>query len=320
MQAYIAKRALLFVPTLFIVLTLTFLILRIIPGDPAIMLLSGQGLTDTEFTDEDLVKMREKLGTDKHLLVQYGHWLGGIVHLDFGNSFFYESPVWDEIKITFPITLELTILALFMSTAVAVPLGVISAIKQDTLGDYVSRVITIAGIAVPNFWVAILMIYVLANVFDWLPPLGYRTFEEDPATNLQQMIFPALALTFSHIAFIGRLTRSAVLEVFREDYIRTARSKGLAEIAVISRHVLKNAMLPVITVAGYEFGRLLGGTVIIESIFNVPGMGRLLLNAITWRDFPLIQAVVVVVSVIVLVLNLGVDLIYAWINPRIRYA
>ena len=320
MQAYIAKRALLFIPTLFIVLTLTFLILRIIPGDPAIMLLSGSGLTETEFTEEDLIGMRKKLGTDRHIMVQYGNWLKGITHLDFGNSFFYESPVWDEIKLTFPITLELTILALFMSTIVAVPLGVISAIKQDTLGDYVSRVITIAGIAVPNFWVAILMIYVLANVFNWLPPLGYRTFQEDPSTNIQQMIFPALALAFSHIAFIGRLTRSAVLEVFREDYIRTARSKGLAEIAVISRHVLKNAMLPVITVAGYEFGRLLGGTVIIESIFNVPGMGRLLLEAITWRDFPLIQAVVVVVSVIVLVLNLGVDLIYAWINPRIRYA
>jgi peptide/nickel transport system permease protein len=207
-----------------------------------------------------------------------------------------------------------------LASVVAVPLGVISAINQDSWGDYATRMVTIAGIAIPNFWVAILMILFLVILFDWLPPLGYANLWEAPWTNLQQLFFPAVALGFSNMAFIARVTRSSMLEVFREDYIRTARSKGLAERVVISRHALKNALLPVVTVSGYELGRLLAGTVIIETIFTIPGMGRLLIEATTHRDYPMIQAIIVIIAVLILVLNVVMDLVYAWLNPRIRYA
>ena len=320
MQTYLVKRGLLFIPTLFIVVTLVFLILRIVPGDPAIMLLSGSSMGDDTFSQEALDKTREKLGTDRPLIVQYGTWVGGMFKLDFGNSYRYENPVWEDIRRAFPVTLELTILSLFMATVIAVPMGVYSALKQDTFADYVGRIISIGGIAVPNFWVAVLMVFILASYFDWLPPLAYETFQDDPLVNMQQMVFPVLALGFSQIALMARLTRSAVLEVLREDYIRTARAKGLAEMVVIARHALRNALLPVVTVAGYQFSTVLGGTVLIENVFDVPGMGRLLWEAINWRDFPLIQAIVVVITVIVLVINLTVDVLYAWLNPRIRYA
>ena len=315
MQAYIAKRLLLFIPTLILVTIVVFLILRIIPGDPAVALLSG----NENYTQEQLAKLRAKFGTDRPLYVQYGDWVGKMARLDFGKSYLFESPVYNDLAKRLPITLELTVMAVLLASMVAVPLGVISAIKQDTLPDYVARVITIAGIALPNFWVAILMIFFLVLLFNWIPPLGYVNLWEDPLTNLQQLIFPALALGFSNMAFIARVTRSAMLEVFREDYIRTARSKGLTERVVIGRHALKNALLPVVTVSGYEFGRLLAGTVIIEVIFLVPGMGRLLIDAIFHRDFPVVQAIIVLIAVLVLFLNMVLDLVYAWLNPRIRY-
>ncbi len=319
MQAYLAKRALLFIPTLLVVVTLVFVILRLVPGDPAVMLLSGSVGEDT-FTEEDLAKMRAKLGTDRPLIVQYGTWLGGMFKLDFGKSFHRDAPVFEAVKDKFPITLELAILSLMMATVIAVPMGVYSALKQDSISDYVLRIISITGIAVPNFWVAVLAVYILSSYFDWLPPLDYQAFQDDPLTNMKQMVFPVIALGFSQVALMARLTRSSVLEVFREDYIRTARAKGLRELVVVTRHALRNALLPVVTVAGYQFSTLLGGTVLIENIFNVPGMGDGLFDAIGHRDFPLIQAIVVVITIIVLVLNLLVDLLYAWLNPRIRYA
>jgi peptide/nickel transport system permease protein len=319
MQAYLAKRVVLFVPTLILVTAFVFLILRIVPGDPAIMLLQGAD-ADEEYTLEELNAMRAKLGTDRPMYIQYGDWVWKMLRLDFGSSYFYNNPVSEQVVKKFPITLELTVLATLLASVVAVPLGVLSAIKQDTLGDYAARLITIAGIALPNFWVAIMLIFLLVMWFNWLPPLGYTDLWEQPGTNLQQLIFPAVALGFSNMAFIARVTRSAMLEVFREDYIRTARSKGLGERAVIYRHALKNALLPVVTVSGYEFGRLIGGTVIIEVIFSVPGVGRLLIDSIFHRDFPMIQAIVMIIAVIVLALNVALDLIYAWLNPRIRYA
>jgi peptide/nickel transport system permease protein len=319
MQAYLAKRVVLFVPTLILVTAFVFLILRIVPGDPAIMLLQGAD-ADEEYTLEELNAMRAKLGTDRPMYIQYGDWVWKMLRLDFGSSYFYNNPVSEQVVKKFPITLELTVLATLLASVVAVPLGVLSAIKQDTLGDYAARLITIAGIALPNFWVAIMLIFLLVMWFNWLPPLGYTDLWEQPGTNLQQLIFPAVALGFSNMAFIARVTRSAMLEVFREDYIRTARSKGLGERAVIYRHALKNALLPVVTVSGYEFGRLIGGTVIIEVIFSVPGVGRLLIDSIFHRDFPMIQAIVMIIAVIVLALNVALDLLYAWLNPRIRYA
>ena len=319
MRVYLAKRVALFIPTLILVTAFVFLILRIVPGDPAIMLLQGAD-ADEEYTLEELNAMRAKLGTDRPMYIQYGDWIWKMLRLDFGRSYFYDNPVREQLVKRFPITLELTVLATLLASVVAVPLGVVSAIKQDTLGDYTARIITIAGIALPNFWVAIMLIFLLVMWFNWLPPLGYADLWERPLTNLQQLIFPAIALGFSNMAFIARVTRSAMLEVFREDYIRTARSKGLGERAVIYRHALKNALLPVVTVSGYEFGRLIGGTVIIEVIFSVPGVGRLLIDSIFHRDFPMIQAIVMIIAVMVLALNVALDLVYAWLNPRIRYA
>ena len=318
MQTYIVKRVLLFIPTVFLVVTLVFIILRLVPGDPAINKLAGfGGLQD--YTPEDLTTMRAKLGTDAPLITQYGEWLWGVVQLDFGDSFTFETPVWDDVKEKFPITLELTVVAMLVSGLIAVPLGVLSAVHQDTWPDYIGRLITISGIALPNFWIGVLVVYVLSNYFNWLPPLDYTDLWVDPLKNLQQIIFPALVLAMSNMAYMARITRSATLEVFREDYIRTARAKGLAEQAVIWRHTLKNALLPVITISGIQFGILMGGTVIIEKIFNIPGMGSLLINAINTRDYPQVQAVVVLITVLILAINLVVDVLYAWLNPRIRY-
>ena len=318
MPAYILKRFLLFIPTLIIVTLLVFTLLRVIPGDPALLILIGDE-GEGDYTQEQLDNLRAKLGTDRPIYVQYGDWVWKMVRLNFGVSTFYDTPITDDLIQKVPITLELTVLAMLLATIVAVPLGVVSAIKQDTLADYAARIVTIGGIALPTFWVAILMIYFLILIFGWLAPLGYVDLWEDPWTNLQQMIFPSIALGVYNMAFVARVTRSSMLEVMRDDYIRTARSKGLAESAVIYRHALKNALLPVVTVSGYEFGRLIAGTVVIEVIFLVPGMGRLLIDSIFHRDYATIQAVVVVITVAVLALNLLLDLVYAWLNPRIRY-
>ena len=319
MQAYIAKRCLLFIPTLLMATLLAFLLLRVIPGDPALVKLAGE-TGDASFTQAELHDLQVKLGTDKPLYVQYGKWVWGMLKLDFGESMFFEEPVAKDLADKFPITLELTVLSMLIATVIAVPLGLISAIKQDTPTDYIARIISITGVALPNFWVGILIVYFLVLLFAWMPPLGYADLWDDPLTNLQQFIFPALALGFFEMAFTARVTRSSMLEVYREDYTRTARGKGLAERVVIVRHALKNALLPVVTVSGYQFGRLLAGTVVIENIFMVPGMGKLLVDSVFHRDYTEVQAIVVVITVSVLILNLLLDVIYGWLNPRIRYS
>jgi peptide/nickel transport system permease protein len=319
MRTYILKRLFLFIPTLLLVTILVFVLMRLIPGDPAYLLLVGTDGSGV-FTQEQLNNLQAKLGTDRPLYVQYRDWIWDMLRWDFGISMYYDTPIAEDLSAKLPITLELTFLALLLAFGVAVPLGVISAVKQDTFGDYAARIIAIAGVAMPTFWTGILLIFVLVAVFDWLPPLGYVNLWKDPARNLQQLIFPAVALGFYNMALIARVTRSALLEVFREDYIRTARAKGLRERNVVVRHALKNAFLPVVTIAGWEIGRLVAGTVIIESIFLVPGMGRLLIDSIFHRDYTMIQAIVMVVAAIVLLLNLVVDLVYGWLDPRIRYA
>jgi len=298
---------------------LAFLLLRVIPGDPALVKLAGE-TGDSSFTQAELHDLQVKLGTDKPLYVQYGKWVWGMLKLDFGESMFFEEPVAKDLADKFPITLELTVLSMLIATVIAVPLGLISAIKQDTPTDYIARIISITGVALPNFWVGILIVYFLVLLFAWMPPLGYADLWDDPLTNLQQFIFPALALGFFEMAFTARVTRSSMLEVYREDYTRTARGKGLAERVVIVRHALKNALLPVVTVSGYQFGRLLAGTVVIENIFMVPGMGKLLVDSVFHRDYTEVQAIVMLVTVSVLILNLLLDVIYGWLNPRIRYS
>ena len=298
---------------------MVFALMRLVPGDPALLRLMGD-TGEAKFTQQQLDDLRAHLGTDRPWYVQYGDWIGGMLQLDFGLSLYTDDPIAEDLATKIPITAELVIVAMLMAVVAAVPLGIYSAVRQDTWGDYAARFIAITGIAFPNFWVGILIVYFLVRFFDWLPPLGYVSLWDNPLTNLQQIVFPAIALGFYNMALIARVTRSAMLEVLRDDYIRTARSKGLKERVVIGRHALKNAFLPVLTISGWQFGRLIAGTVLIETIFLVPGMGKLLIDSIFHRDYIMIQAIVMVVTVVVLVLNLVIDLLYAWLDPRIRYA
>ena len=318
MNTYVLKRFMLFVPTLLLVTLMVFALMRLVPGDPAELLLMGfEG--DGQYSQQQLDELRAKLGTDRPLAIQYLSWIWGMLRGDFGVSMYFDTPISEDLAAKLPITLELSAFALLLAFVVAVPLGVISAVRQDTIADYASRIIAIAGVAMPTFWIGILVVYFLVTWFDWLPPLGYANLWSDPWTNLQQMFFPAVALGFYNMALVARVTRSSMLEVFREDYIRTARSKGLRERAVIIRHALKNAFLPILTISGWQVGRLIAGTVVIETIFLVPGMGRLLVDSILHRDYTMIQSIVMVIAFMVLALNLVVDLLYAWLDPRIRY-
>ena len=317
MRQYTFKRIGLFVPTILLMTILVFFVMRVVPGDPAIALLEGDG--GGSYPQQDLENLRAELGTDRNIAAQYVSWLGGIIQRDFGDSYWFKASVMTELGNRMPRTLELAVLAITLSVLFSVPLGIVSAIKPDSWLDLGARTFTIIGIAIPNFLMAILMILLLLAVFNWLPPLGYVELWENPLKNLQQMIFPAIALAIYDMAFIGRVTRSSMMEVLREDYMRTARAKGLAERVVLVRHGLKNAFLPILTISGWQFARLFEGAVIIETIFLIPGVGRILIEAIFHRDFPMIQAVIVVIGTGVLLINLVVDLLYGWLDPRIRY-
>jgi peptide/nickel transport system permease protein len=319
MGEYAIRRVLLCIPTLLIATVLVFALFWIVPGDPALTILAGGEGDGGSVSAEQLQQLRRTLGLDRPIYIQYASWLWNVLRGDLGTSLWYKTPVWEQLKDRFLVTMELAVMAMLLAFCVAVPLGMTSAVKQDTGFDYVSRVFSTVGIALPTFWLGILMVYALASFFQWLPPLGYATVWEDPLTNLQQLVFPALTLAFHDLAFTARVTRSSMLEVMREDYLRTARAKGLLEILVIGRHALKNALLPVVTVSGYQFARLLGGVIIVESIFVVPGMGTLLIDSIVHRDFIVIQAVVLLIAAVVLSLNLVIDLLYGVLDPRIRY-
>ncbi|MCI0811628.1 MAG: ABC transporter permease [Chloroflexi bacterium] len=316
MQQYAVKRIALFIPTILLITVIVFVVMRIVPGDPALAILS-EG--EAQFTQAELDKLRQELGTDQHIAVQYFKWIGNVMTGDFGNSFWFKAPVMDELKDRIPVTIELAVLSIVLAVLVAVPFGILSAINPDSLLDYGARTVTLVGIAIPNFLVAVLLIILLVRV-GGLAPLGYEKPWDDPLTNLHQMIFPAVALAFYEMAFIARVARSSMLEVLREDYMRTARAKGLAEWVVLTRHGLKNAILPILTISGWQFGRLFGGTVVIETIFLIPGMGRILIEAIEHRDFMMIQAEIVIIGAAIVSINLMVDLLYGWLDPRIRYA
>ena len=319
MAQYVMRRLFLFIPTLILATMMVFALFWIVPGDAAMMILTGEEGEGGRVDIEDLERLRSELGLDRPIYVQYGEWVFNLLKGDLGTSIWYRIPVMDELKDRVIVSMELAVMAILMAFVAAVPLGVISAVKQDTKGDYASRIFVLIGIAMPTFWIGILTVYALAYIFNWLPPLGYAKVWEDPLTNLQQLIFPALVLAFHDLAFTARVTRSSMLEVMREDYMRTARSKGLSEWVVTGRHALRNALLPVITVSGYQFGRLLGGVIIIEVIFVVPGVGSFLIDSIVHRDYVVIQAVVLLTAAVVLVLNLVIDLFYAVLDPRIRY-
>ena len=319
MGEYAIRRVLLFIPTLLVATVLVFTLFWIVPGDPALTILAGGEGDSGSVSPAQLQQLRQALGLDRPIYLQYASWLGSVLRGDLGTSLWYKTPVWAQLKDRFLVTMELAVMAILLAFCAAVPLGVISAVKQDTGVDYLSRVFSGIGIALPTFWLGILIVYALAAFFQWLPPLGYATLWDDPLLNLQQLIFPALTLAFHDLAFTARVTRSSMLEVMREDYLRTARAKGLKDILVIGRHALKNALLPVVTISGYQFGRLLGGVVIVESIFVVPGMGTLLIDSIVHRDFIVLQAIVLLIAAVVLILNLMVDLLYGVLDPRIHY-
>jgi len=319
MGKYALRRALLFIPTLLVATILVFTLFWIVPGDPALTILAGGEGDSGAVVPEQLQQLRQTLGLDRPIYVQYASWLTNALRGDLGTSLWYKTPVWNQLKDRFLVTMELAVMAIVLAIGAAVPLGVISAVKQDTGLDYLSRIFSSIGIALPTFWFGILIVYAFATFFEWLPPLGYATLWDDPLLNLQQLILPALTLAFNDLAFMARVTRSSMLEVMREDYLRTARAKGLVELRVIGRHALKNALLPILTVSGYQFARLLGGVIIVESIFVVPGMGTLLIDSIIHRDFIVLQAIVLLIAAVVLILNLMVDLSYGVLDPRVRY-
>ena len=318
MKTYALRRLGLFIPTLILTTLIVFVLFFLVPGDAALVILTGEEGAGA-VTDEDIARMRHELGLDRPIHVQYGSWIWGILRGDLGTSIWYQTPVIDELKDKFVVTVELSIFGIAMAFLMAVPLGIISAVKQDTWPDYISRIVSLVGIALPTFWLSILMVYFLAYTFNWLPPLGYASLWEDPWLTLEQLFFPALAIAFHDLAFTARVTRSSMLEVLREDYMRTARAKGLKEMAVVCRHALKNAILRVVTGAGYQFARALGGVIIVETIFVVPGLGRFVIESILHRDFVVLQAVILLTAAVVLTLNLVIDLLYGILDPRIRY-
>ena len=319
MKAYLIRRVLGLLPILLGLSLLVFFIMRMLPGDVAMMILAGD-VDDVGHVDpEALEVLREQLGLNKPLIVQYFSWVGGLLTLDAGNSLWSGRPVFVEIGERLPLTAELAALAMVISIVIALPLGILSALRQDTWLDYMFRTISIAGLAVPNFWIGTLIILFLSVWFGWAPPLGYVGFFEDPWVNIQQLFWPALVVGYGNAAIIARMTRSTMLEVLREDYIRTARSKGLDQNTILTVHALKNAMLPVLTLAAISLGHLLNGTVILETIFTLPGIGRYLVDAIFNRDYPVVQTIVLLLGVLFVVLNLITDILYGVLDPRIRY-
>ncbi|MEX2198141.1 MAG: ABC transporter permease, partial [Burkholderiales bacterium] len=310
-------RMLLMIPTLLGVAVLIFLLLRVVPGDVVEARYMGQG---SQFTSQDLMDIeRKKLGLDQPKWKQFTTWMWGIMRLDFGVSMWTGSPITEEIKLRFALSLQLAIMATVVATLLAIPLGILAAVKQDTWIDYAVRIFSIAGLAMPSFWLGILMILVMLIFFKWLPPMVYTPFWVNPWDNLAQLIWPALAVGYRYSAVATRMMRSAMLEVLREDYIRTARAKGLWLKLILSRHAMKNAMLPVITVVGLEFAFLLGGLVVTEQVFNLNGLGLLFVEAISHRDYTLTQALVLIVAAVFILVNFLTDIAYAWLDPRIRY-
>lgn len=317
MLQYIVKRLLLMIPTLFGVAVLIFLLLRVVPGDVVEARYLTQG---SQFQSQDLMNLeRKKLGLDQPIWKQFTSWMGGVLRLDFGTSMWTGSPISEEIRLRFALSLELALLATVVATLLAIPLGILAAIKQDTWIDYAVRVFSIAGLAMPSFWLGILMILAMLIFFKWLPPMVFTPFWVNPWDNLAQLIWPALAVGYRYSAVATRMMRSAMLEVLREDYIRTARAKGLWLKLILSRHAMKNAMLPVITVIGLEFAFLLGGLVVTEQVFNLNGLGMLFVEAISHRDYTLTQALVLIVASVFIFINFATDIAYAWLDPRIRY-
>ncbi|MBI4840267.1 MAG: ABC transporter permease [candidate division NC10 bacterium] len=315
MRTFILMRFLVMIPTLLGVAVLVFLLLRVVPGDIVQLKYAGEGA----FVPKETLDLeRARLGLDKPLWRQFVEWMWGVIRFDFGLSMWTGRPIRYEIAIRLQLSVQLAIMATAIASLLAIPLGTLAAVKQDTWVDHLVRVFSIAGLATPSFWLGILMILALLILFRWLPPMTFTPAWVDPWANLSQLIWPALAVGYRYSAMATRMTRSAVLEVLREDYIRTARAKGLWEPWVIARHALRNALLPITTVIGLEFAFLIGGLVVTEQVFNLNGIGMLFVEAIARRDYTMTQALVLLVGSTFIVVNFLLDLLYAMLDPRIR--
>ncbi len=316
MGGYILKRLALAIPVLIGITVVVFLLVRLIPGDVIDLMLGTEGSLRPEVRDQ----LRQTLGLDRPLYVQYFTWLGDILRGDLGVSLRTGQPIVENLAGKLPITLELAVLSVLLSLVLAIPLGIISALRRNSIIDFIVRIMGTIGLSLPSFWLATMLILIASVYFRWGAPLVYASPFDDLNKNLQQMLLPSLALAAGLMAVVMRMTRSSMLEVLSQEYIRTARAKGLREQLIIYRHALRNALMPVLTVVGVQTGHLLGGAVIIEQIFGLPGLGWFLLNGIYQRDYPVVQAGVLIIAVIFVLTNLIVDLMYAFIDPRIQYA
>jgi peptide/nickel transport system permease protein len=315
MKTYLLRRIAIAVLTLLGMSVVIFGLLRLAPGDIVDILFAAAGYID----DKQKQAILQELGMDRPYWVQYLDWLRQIVTGDLGKSYRYEVPAWQLIKPLLPVTLELAGLAIVISVLLGVPTGVISAVRQDSGLDYLLRVLSLAGLSMPSFWLAMVIILACVAWFGWIPPVSYVGPTENFRLHALQFLLPALAVGYRSSALIMRITRSALLEVLREDYVRTAQAKGQSPRVVVWRHALQNAMLPVVTVIGIEFAFMIGGLVVTESVFNLPGVARFLVEAIQWRDYPMVQNIVMFIAIVVILANLAVDMLYGVLDPRVRY-
>jgi peptide/nickel transport system permease protein len=315
MYIYVIRRLLLAIPVLLLASVIVFCLMRVMPGDALTALMAESG----NVGERELQKLRRDLGLDRPYHEQYFLWMWQMLTFNPGDSIFTNEPIPVALKKAVPVTIELAVLAMGFGLLIAIPIGVLSATRQDKGIDYVGRLVAVSGLSLPDFWLGTIVITFAAIWFAWIPPLGYTRLWDSPWRNVQQFLLPAAVLGFRLSAATMRMTRSTLLEVLREDYVRTARAKGVVERVIVYKHALKNAFIPVITIVGGQIGTLLAGTVIIETIFALPGMGRLTVEAILFRDYPVVQTNVMLVAVTLVTLNLLVDLTYAWLDPRIRY-
>jgi peptide/nickel transport system permease protein len=315
MRRYVVGRLLLMLPTLIGVAVITFVVMRLVPGDIVALRYAGSSVPQDVIDQE-----RHILGLDQPMVTQFVNWMVSAVRLDFGTSLWTGHQVIDEIWTRMPLSLELAVVATFFAVLIAVPLGVTAAVKQDTWVDYAIRIFSVGGLAMPSFWIGIMLVLFTITAFGWAPPLVFTPFTEDPVANLSQLVLPAVSVGYRYSAVSMRMTRSTLLDVLREDYVRTARAKGLRETLVVARHALRNALLPVVTVVSLEFAFLIGGLVVTEQVFNLNGIGKLLVDAVAHRDYPLIQALVLLLASVFVLVNFAVDIVYVFLDPRIRYS
>jgi len=319
MGTYIIRRVLLMVPTLLVLSLIIFGLMRVLPGDVAMMILTGGG-ADAGVDEKSLIALREQMGLDRPMYVQYSVWLWDIVRGNFGESLYSHTGVMGEILQRLPITFQIALMAQMLSLLIGIPVGTLSAIRQNSWLDFTLRFWSIFFLAAPTFWLGLMVILGGTYWFNWIPPIGHHPIWEGPRENILQLMWPTMILASHGLATTARMTRSTMLEVMREDYIRTARAKGLGEQVVIIRHALKNALIPVITLSGLTFASLLGGAVILEYIFGIPGLGSYFITAIRQYDYPVAQGLTVVFATLFMSVNLLVDLLYGWLDPRISYS